>query len=264
MEEQSFAVVLTATVTPSTGASVLRKDPDLRRRDYLAGLRFWLSHPDPRLTRIVFLENSREDLSWLESIALRENLCGKKFEFIPTEPSIIPSGLSYGWGELRMLDEGLERSRLVKESSHIIKATGRLTFPDISRLLDRTPIDCDAMVECRLTTAAYRKGLMFIPAQLTRKTAYATTQLAILSRDFYERYMRGVYQSMSANDGKSHFENMLYAQLRRAEGTQKVSFRFPVNCEPHGFGGYDVDYNSARRRVTRTCRAALRWTGLWF
>ena len=162
-----------------------------------------------------------------------------------------------------MLDEGLERSLLVKKCSHIIKTTGRLLFPDIPRLLDRTPANCDAMAECRIAVGAYRNGLMFVPAQLTRKDAYATTQLIILSREFYNQWIRGIYQTMSANYGSTHFEDRLYAQLRKATGTQKVFFRFPVNCEPIGIGGHNVDYNSARRRAIRTLRAVLRRTGLW-
>ena len=107
---------------------MIRNDPKVRREDYANGLRFWLSHPDKRLNRILFLENSREDLSYFQNIVAAENAYGKEVEFVSTDPAVIPKGISFGWGELRMLDEGLERSHLARQSSQIIKATGRRSF----------------------------------------------------------------------------------------------------------------------------------------
>ena len=112
VRKQEFLVVLTATVTPSQGARVNRNDPTVRREDYAKGLRFWLSHPDQRLSRILFLENSRDDLSHFQRIVTAENAYGKEVEFVSTDPAVIPRGISFGWGELRMLDEGLDRSQL--------------------------------------------------------------------------------------------------------------------------------------------------------
>ena len=40
-------------------------------------------------------------------------------------------------GILNMLDQGLAISRLAREAKYYVKATGRLTFPRISKLLDR-------------------------------------------------------------------------------------------------------------------------------
>ena len=92
---------------------MIRNDPKVRREDYADGLRFWLSHSDQRLSRILFLENSRDDLSYFQRIVDAENAYGKEVEFVSTDPAVIPKGISFGWGELRMLDEGLERSQLV-------------------------------------------------------------------------------------------------------------------------------------------------------
>ena len=261
---QTFLVVLTATITPSQGAKVIRNDPKVRREDYANGLRFWLSHPDQRLNRILFLENSREDLSYFQHIVAAENAYGKEVEFVSTDPAVIPKGISFGWGELRMLDEGLERSQLARESSQIIKATGRLRFPDIVRLLDRTPPDCEAMIECRIATAAFRKGLTLIPALITRKEAYASTQLLIVSRAFYEERIRGLYKTMTPEPWNETFESTLYKQLRAAEKDRRICFRFPVNCEPAGISGtHNSQYDSPRRRLVRVVRAVLRGTGIW-
>lgn len=163
-----------------------------------------------------------------------------------------------------MLDEGLERSRLVQSVSHIIKATGRLVFPSITRLLDRTPLDSDAMVECRIPTSAYRKGLNFFPALLTRKNAYASTQLIIVSRALYADSLRGMYKTMTAERRNDSFEALLYKRLRAAQNTRRISWRFPVNCEPSGVSGvHNTSYDKFSRKVIRVARAALRGTGIW-
>ena len=243
---------------------MIRNDPTVRREDYANGLRFWLSHPDHRLNRILFLENSRDDLSYFQRIVDTENAYGKEVEFVSTDPPVIPKGISLGWGELRMLDEGLERSQLVRQSSQIIKATGRLVFPDIARLLDRTPPDCDAMVECRIISAAFRNGLTLIPALITRKGAYASTQLVIVTRAFYEERIRGLYKTMTPEPWNESFESKLYKQLRAAEKDRRICFRFPVNCEPIGISGtYNSHYDTPQRRLVRGVRAVLRGTGIW-
>ena len=153
---------------------------------------------------------------------------------------------------------------LSRQSSQIIKATGRLLFPDIVRLLNGTPPDCDAMVECRITTASFRKGLTLIPALITRKGAYASTQLVIVSRAFYEERIRGLYKTMTPESGNESFEFRLYKQLRAAEKDRRICFRFPVNCEPTGISGsYDTHYDTPQRMLVRGARAVLRGAGIW-
>lgn len=260
-----YLLVLTATVTPFVGAQVQRSDPATRREDYKAAFRFWLNHADPRINRILFLENSGDDLEFLKEIVEQENSFAKDVEFISTSSSVIPPGLHYGWGELKMLDEGLRRSRLVKETSHLLKATGRLTFPDISRLLDRTPTGCDVMVECRIPTSSYRKGLNLIPAILKRQGAYVSTQLAIFSHRFYQGRILGLVDTMKPNCYPGMIEELIYDELIKMEHSDGVYLRFPVNCDPSGVGATLGDvYDSKTRRAISLLRAASRKTGLWF
>jgi hypothetical protein len=260
-----YLLVLTATVTPFAGAQVQRSDPATRREDYKTAFRFWLSHPDPRINRILFLENSEDDLRFLKEIVAQENSLGKEVEFISTSSAAIPPGLHYGWGELKMLDEGLSRSRLVKETSHLIKATGRLTFPDISRLLDRTPAGCDVMVECRIATLAYRRGRNLIPALLQRQMAYTSTQLLIFSHRFYQEHIFGLVDLMKPNSEPGMIEVLIYNEVIPFEHTNGVYLRFPVNCDPSGVGATLGDvYNSRSKKAIGLVRAAFRKTGLWF
>jgi hypothetical protein len=260
-----YLLVLTATVTPSAGVQVQRNDPVTRRDDYTRGFRFWLKNADPRINRILFLENSGEDLTFLKEIVEEENIFAKAVEFISTPHIAVPAGLHYGWGELKMLDYGLSQSRLVKETSHFIKATGRFTFPNISKLLDRTPTGCDVMVDCRIPASSYRNGLNLIPALLKRQGAGVTTQLTIFSHRFYQAHILGLVDTMRPFGYPGMMEPLLYDELIKMEHADGVYLRFPVNCDPSGVGASLGDvYDSKTRRAVRLLRAASRKTGLWF
>jgi hypothetical protein len=264
-EARRYLLVLTATVTPAAGVQVQRNDPATRREDYKRGFRFWLKNADPRINRILFLENSGEDLTYLREIVEEENTLAKAVEFISTPCIAIPAGLHYGWGELKMLDYGLSQSRLVKETSHLIKATGRFIFPDISKLLDRTPAGCDVMVDCRIPTSSYRKGLNLIPALFKREGAGVTTQLAIFSHRFYQMHILGLVDTMKPFGYPTMIEPLIYDEVAKMGHSDGVYLRFPVNCDPSGVGASLGDvYDSKTRRAVRLIRAATRKTGLWF
>ena len=165
----SYTLVLTATVSPSRGAKMQRGDATQRRQDYLRALTFWLQNPDQRLSRIVFLENSGDDLTDFRELAARNNPHRKQVEFISVPPTEIPDGIHYGIGELRTIDDGLAQSEQIRKTSHFIKVTGRYIYPRLGRLLDHLPSQFDIVTECRIPTSAYRKGLSLIPALRERR-----------------------------------------------------------------------------------------------
>ena len=243
----------------------MRNNPEQRRKDYSDALSFWLRSADPRLNRVLFLENSGEDLSFFQRCAAAENIYKKELEFISTSSGEIPAGLHYGWSELKMLDEGLAKSRLLRTVSHLIKATGRLTFPSISNLLDHMPAECDAMVECRIPTREFRYGLTFIPAILRRKNAYASTQLFILSIHFYTQHLFGLYEKMKPHGQPYMIESLIYEKLVEVGTASKICLRFPVNCDPSGVGAKrGQNYDTLGKRLTSSVRCAFRGTGIWF
>lgn len=255
----SLALVLTSTISPARGAHVNRADPELRRKDYMEALAFWLRLSDSRLTRIVFIENSGANLESFEKLVLASNPHRKEVEFISTEAREIPDGIQHGWGELRMLDEGLSRSRLVGEATHFVKATGRLVFPSIKRLIDHLPKNFDVLVDCRIPAGEYRRGAALIPALIERRGAYATTQLAVFRAATYSAYFRGLHAVMKPWTRSGVMECAIYDRLREIAGEIKIVWRFPVNCDPVGIGArYGVEYRCRSRKVMSAVRAALR------
>ncbi len=259
-----YVLVLTATVNPGQSVKVQRKDPEVRRRDYLSALDFWLQMKDSRLNRIVFLENSGADLSSFRELVSEKNPFHKSVEFISTEPVDIPEGIQHGWGELRMLDEGIAKSQLVSEGTHFIKATGRLIFPSLPRLLDRISGSPDVVAECRIPTSEFRRGLSLIPAILERRKAYATTQVILFRTSVYEAYFRGLHGRMEKWTLSGIMEYIIYMRLREVEQELNILWRFPVNCEPVGIGAKaNQNYSSVPKRAVNFVRGLLRGTDIW-
>ena len=252
-----YLVVLTATIVPAT-EYVSRADPRVRLDDYKSGFRFWLHHPHPRLDKILFLENSGADLSELHAIFSRENRLGKTVEFISVGANRIPAGVHYGYGEMEMLDLGLQQSRLRRQTTHMIKATGRLTFPAIGRLLDRLPEEFKICVECRIPTSCYRWGINPLKILRSRREAYTSTQLMIFSHEFYNRELQRLYPTLAATEGR-HYETVIYPPILRQEGMPGVFLRWPVDVEPVGIMGHsNKPYGTAKRRMVSRIRTLMR------
>ena len=132
-----YLLVMTATITPAVNAQIKRSSPHARLDDYKRALQFWLSYPHPAAERILFLENSGADLGELRAIAEKENPQRREVEFLSLPVHEIPAGTNYGYAEMQTLDEGLALSKLRLATTHMIKMTGRLTFPALGKALDR-------------------------------------------------------------------------------------------------------------------------------
>jgi len=225
-----FLLVLTSTITPAPGVVLARMDPGVRRADYLQAFEFWLKHPDPRLQKILFIENSGADLCEFRKAA-RES--GKDVEFISLPPNPPPAGMHYGYSELQMLDDALSASRLRKTTTHMIKATGRLVFPDLPKLLDRIPGNLKVAVDSR-------SRLPFRPSG----NGFVSLQLFVVRHDVYDEKLRASYVSLTDEEHYPHVAEHLYFELlveasrEETSRDKEILLRFPVNCEPVGFAGH--------------------------
>jgi hypothetical protein len=259
-----YLIVLTAAITPSKNVQIALNDPQQRQQDYMRAFRFWLKNEDRRLTRLLFLENSGADLDIFRQIVAQENSLGKEVEILSVPSREVPPGMHYGWAELKMLDDGLRDSRLIGSCSHLIKATGRLTFPTISNLLDKAPRHFDALVECRIATQNYRRGLNFVQALVKREGAYVSTQLLLLEKDFYQEHLANLADAMKPFTDTAMMESVLYERLMSLPSTCSIIYRFPVNCDPSGVGAsLGHAYDNRNRKIVGKIRGLLRGTDLW-
>jgi hypothetical protein len=253
MPRNGYLVVLTACIDPSQGAiKVQRSDPVVRLADYQQALRFWLRLPDPRLGRILFIENSGFPLQAIDNIAKTENPLNKQFESISLNCNDYPSHLDYGYAELNMLDQGLELSELAQQAHYYIKATGRLMFPGISKLLDRLPADYQFAVDSRTALPLFGE-----PKQL-----WTHTRLMIFSDDFYRRHLRDVKQRMVKGEC---VELMLFKFLAGFTGQAGAIRRFPVHVPVRGVSGTSgLSYSALNRQTLDAFRSAVRYIAPWW
>jgi hypothetical protein len=240
-----YLLVMTATIIPAANAGVRRADPELRLEDYKQALRYWLSYNHPAAERILFLENSGADLAELRAIAADENPRGKVVEILSVPGNRIPEGTNYGYTEMQMLDDGLAQSQLRQQTTHMIKVTGRLTFPALGKALDKISKPFELMAECR------KLGF-------PRRGFDASTQLFVCSHDFYDRVLRDSKKEMNSTDVRL-LEHLIYRKVIPFKGQPGIYLRFPINIEPVGYSGFKSrSYNSPKTALTRAIRAALR------
>jgi hypothetical protein len=254
-----YLVVLTATITPSPGAEVKRCDPELRLRDYMEGLEFWIRHPHPNLKRILFIENSGAKLDAVRMCA-EKNPYNKEVEFISVVSRGIPPAIHYGYGEMEMLDLALPQSALRASTTHMIKATGRLLFPSIGRLMDRLPESFDVCLDCRVAEYCYRLDRNPIKTMRRRGAhVYANTQLMIFSHDFYARHLQQSYVDLTVGQDPSKIERLIYNRLAPFRGLPGIFLRWPINVDPEGVRGHsNTGYASLKNRMSSLLRGILR------
>lgn len=254
-----YLLVLTATITPSPSAEVKRCDPELRLRDYVEGLEFWIRHPCPKLKRILFIENSGAKLDALRKCA-GKNPFNKEVEFISVASRGIPPGIHYGYGEMEMLDLALPQSVLRASTTHMMKATGRLRFPSIGRLLDRLPESFDVCVDCRVAEYCYRLDRNPIKTMKRRgANVYANTQLMIFSHDFYASHLQRTYVDLAVGQDPSKIERLIYNRLAPFSGQPGIFLRWPINVDAKGVRGHaNTGYASPKNRMASLLRGVLR------
>lgn len=253
----SYLLAMTATIVPAANAGVRRSDPRVRLEDYKQALRFWLSYDHPSAARILFLENSGANLKELQSIAAVENPQQKPVEFLSIPGNEIPEGRNYGYTEMQLLDDGLTQSRLRRETTHLVKVTGRLTFPALGKAIDlierRSGGPPELMVECR------KLGF-------PRRGFDAFTQLFVCSHRFYDDVLRGSREEMNSSDIRL-LEHLFFHKVIPFKGRPSHYLRFPCNIEPVGYSGLKSrSYRTPQAAITQTVRAALRVIapGYWF
>jgi hypothetical protein len=237
-----YTILLTACVTPAY--EVTRSDPRVRMEDYKQGLAFWLKSP---FQKIVLTENSGHSLEPFREIAAQYN---KQVELISVEPRK-PFHYHYGYEEMRMVDRAFAESALMRESKYFIKATGRLTFPKITRLINNLPDDYLFAVDSR-------------NACVTRP--FVTTQLMIFSSTLYRDVLFDRESELSNISG--FIENSIHDTLIKFNGKPGAILRWPVNCHPEGrpaFWHNAKRYDSLQQKATQIARGVCRkaFPGWW-
>ena len=243
-----FLLTMTACVDPSKGDLTLsRSDPILRLTDYENSLRYWLKYADARIDKILFIENSGYSLDSLKILHTTKTPKARKWSSLVLDCNWYPPGGHYGYAELRMLDLGLEQSRLRHLTTHMIKTSGRLRFPTLSRLLDRLPPNFQVAADARV-----RKLL-----RTKHERPFITTQITA-PRKSHARRLQKAYEELSQRD-IVFIEQLLYDKLIALRGTPEIILRFPCNVDPVGFPAHRTrSYDHPLQKSVYAIRSVVR------
>jgi len=248
-----FCILMTATISPSVSEhmNIVRRDPEIRRRDYEDALRFWLSKRRPWISAIVFAENSGANLDSLAQIVAEENPAGLPVDFISCSFSPPPPGMHYGYSEVSLICHALRVSERLRETKYFIKATGRYIFPDIDHLVKSLPADFDVAVDSKQSRFWSRDRHYF--------THFA---LAVFRTRFFGEFLIDLPSQMVPAPPwtRAQFiETVLYDKLRELPPSTRIIMRWGVNCEPVGVGANGDRYGTTKKKIQGCIRSICRF-----
>jgi hypothetical protein len=244
-------LLLTATVQVNRGvAGVTAPAAEAREADYLENLLYQLHH-HPRIRRIVFAENSGWPLDRFAR-AIADNPLGKEVELLQLDCNDFPGRLGKGYGEALLIDHALAASRLVAESSHVAKLTGRQRILNLTPLLAGTPADVRLLCDLRDHCFYEHFGL---PAA----GRYCDTRFFLFERSFFDAHLRRLYRAAESGEEEHNLEAAYYDAVKALEREPGVFPRFRVEPRYRGRAGHwNKDYGGVRERVKQMVRAAAR------
>ena len=186
-------LLLTGTIDPSKFNNTMTTltDVHIRLHQYEAAIEWWIRKSN--FKNIIFIENSGFLFDVQKYTQLAE-LNQKKFEYIPGTPYVeetIAHGKSYG--EIKLISEAIEKSKLLKKENSFYKCTGRLIIKNVNKILK----------------ANYKSDTVFtgIPTD-----QWAFTWFFSVNRDFYQKYLSDAYEYVDDQNG-IYMENVYYKRL---------------------------------------------------
>lgn len=134
MKNQKKPVLLmTATVDPQGMISTVLQDPNIRKRQYLDAIDYYLKSTD---YNIVFCENTEKNL--FDEIESSEKY--KRLEYLTFRGNDYDKGRGKGYGEVRIIQYAIQNSQFLKKADYLIKITGRvkiLNLEEISKNIEK-------------------------------------------------------------------------------------------------------------------------------
>lgn len=246
-------VLLTATINPPSQAHKLaRRDPDLRRQDYLTAWRHYLQSL-ASYARLVFIENSGADLTEFHNLAAAASCTGTTAEVISLDLNSFPPHWGRAYGEFLLLHHA--RPRLdISNDAKIWKVTGRIVVSNLPAIIHSSPADFDLYCDCRCPPWHF----------LSRQSrGWMDMRLFATSRSFFDAEIVGRYPQMRHHDTGVP-EIHLFHRIQQWRTTYTVVPRFRRTPMLRGHAGFDnKSYSSPRQRFIMTARWCLRGAAPW-
>jgi hypothetical protein len=122
---RDFVLLLTGTVDPNNMTFTKLQDKEVRRKQYVEAIRYWLEHVN---FPIVFVENSGYDLS----PGFQKEIAEGRIMMHTFDGNNYDRTLGKGYGELNCIEIAYEQFERLRNAGFVFKVTGRhkvLNFP---------------------------------------------------------------------------------------------------------------------------------------
>lgn len=252
--EQELVLLLTATINIKGMPNAYPTVPEQRQEDYYNSLKYYINF-HPRIKKILFVENSGWPLDRLQETT-QENPHNKQIEFISLDANDFPRDFGKGYGETLLIEQGILKSALVKESSYIAKITGRIYLLNMTDILERvkSPFECLCDFKWPIWQQLQNKQ---------NNPSYADTRFLVFSKCFYESYLQPMHKNHQ--QGCFYSEHQYYQAINLASQSANVCKRFPVEPKFSGIAGHfeGKDYNSRSEQLKYAIRVLTRQTMPW-
>ncbi len=123
-----FVILLSACVNPDGMSYTLLSNPEIRQKQYLEALEYYLTHTP---YSIVVCENTQT--RFIPSTML--DTYADRLEFLTFDGNRFDKTLGKGYGEAIIIEHALNHSVFCKDADYIIKITGRLIIRNFQTLL---------------------------------------------------------------------------------------------------------------------------------
>lgn len=268
-----IAILLTSTVRPQVIGSNFSVSE--RMEMYRSTLQYY-AKTIGREYPIVMVENSDADLTlWKEEF--KDSLRLEILQFTPTdlqnaqttkntEDYGFDNRKGKGYNEYLMIKLALERSKVLSESTHFLKITGRYPMLNIREMLGemekrgkQKAMMCD-IKEFRL----YEK---------LRGTSYGSrwgdSRFFLVAVDFYKHHLMNCYKEMDDRTYGKFAEDYLYNLSCKYRKDNRFIFRYRHQVQFGGQSGdavFDEHYASFRNVAKNKLRRILRvlFPHIWF
>jgi len=217
-------VVITSAIYPAPDVYKLKiTDPEIRLMQTYCGLLGWMQETD--VTRIVICDNTAPPsiFSPIISVAESSDIDLEVLHYKPNTNLISKYGKGYGEGEI--LSYIMLNSRLIQETPHFYKITGRQYIKNFNKI------------------HALHKGKPIV-FRNNPKRRWADTRFFKCSSEFYKTHLIDCYKQVRGRDGV-YIEHLFEAVLRETDTTESF-IESPVIVGFSGTTGrlYDLDYES--------------------
>ena len=257
--ETDFALLLTASVDPKGMPGITQADPLEREATYADCLRFYLRN-DPRVRRIIFAENSGWPVDRFHEEVAASNRHAKEVELLSFDCNDYPRERGKSYGELLLMRNAIEASRLARASKYIGKMTGRNLLLNLTELLESLTQDFELLCDIR-------DHNFYQLLRMPDCGHHCDSRFFVLTCGFFERHLLPICTSESFANGYP-IESILFDLVKSLEKSEPIIKRFRIEPEYAGAAGHFIknkakNYSSAGELMKRRIRSYSRRVTPW-